>query len=394
MISGATIVYLSAVDWNAPWHGPQELATRFGAAGNRVIYVETVGWRRPRVFDLPRVVGRVRRARVGRRRGPSTAAALPPGVELVSPLLIPGARSRLARHVNRRRMLATLRPMIADAHPLVLWIYTPAYAPLDLVGALGEDLCLYHCTQHHAGRPLAPPSTAEVERKLMAAADLVVADGILLYEERVRRHPFVYRIPSGVNPESQADATPAAWSARLARPVIGYMGTVDHRIDPGLLAAAARAHPEWSIAVVGPVVDIDVGELSALDNVTLLGPVPISQVPDALAAFDVALMPYADIAMTRYTYPAKLHQYLAAGLPIVSTPLPDLDEFDDLVVQAGDAPSFVGSIERALGTPPRADERRAVAARHTWEARAEAVSAAIEAHLAGDPPPSSREFRA
>lgn len=393
MISGLTIVYMSAVDWSAPWHGPQELAKRFGAAGNRVLYVEPVGWRRPRAFDVPRVVGRVRRALTSRgSRGPSPAPAR--GVEIVSPLLIPGARSSAERTINRRLMLRALRARLDDSRPRVLWIYTPAHLTSDLVGALEEDLCIYHCTQHHAGRPLAPPQTAQVERALIAKADLVIADGILLYREREPLHDHVYRIPSGVDFDAQTDAAPAGWAAKLGRPLIGYMGTIDHRIDPGLIAKAAEAHPDWSFAVVGPVVDIDVDRLAALPNVTLTGPIPFSQVPGALAAFDVGLMPYADIEMTRYTYPAKLHQYLAAGLPIVSSPLPDLEEFSGLVHQAATSTDFTAGIERALEESPRATERRAVAAANTWSARAEATSALIEAHLAETPPPSSADFRA
>ena len=130
MISDATILYLSAVDWDAPWHGPQELAKRMGAAGNHVVYVETVGWRRPRLFDARRVLGRARRAAQGgrshtRRTGPS------PGVQLVSPLLIPGAGSSPERSFNRRRLLSAVRPLIGDGRPLILWIYTPAHLTND-----------------------------------------------------------------------------------------------------------------------------------------------------------------------------------------------------------------------------------------------------------------------
>ncbi len=389
MISGATIVYLSAVDWASPWHGPQELAARMGAAGNRVIYVETVGWRRPRAFDVPRVLGRLRRALRSRRAAPPPPA---PGVELVSPLLIPGARSRLTRAVNRRLMTRALRGRAGDGRPRILWAYTPANVTVDLVGALGEDLALYHCTQHHAGRPLAPPGTAAIEAELMDRVDLVIADGIRLFEERVGRHPFVYRIPSGANADDHAGASPPAWTAALRRPVVGFLGTVDHRIDPSLISAAATAHPEWTVLVVGPVTDIDVSELRALPNVEMRGHVPIGEVPGVLAAFDVGLMPYADIEMTAYTYPAKLHQYLAAGLPIVSTPLPDLDDFPGLVEQAP-AAGFVAAVERALAAPPDADARRRVASANTWAARAEATSAVIAAHLAGTPPPSSRDVR-
>lgn len=393
MISDATILYLSAVDWDAPWHGPQELAKRMGAAGNHVVYVETVGWRRPRLFDARRVLGRAKRAAQGsrsqtRRTEPS------PGVQLVSPLLIPGAGSSPERSFNRRRLLSAVRPLIGNGRPLILWIYTPAHLTNDLIGALDEDLCIYHCTQHHAGRPHAPKRTPELERQIMARADLVIADGILLYEERERLHPRVYRIPSGVDSDSLAETEPASWAGGMPRPIVGYMGSIDHRIDPDLIATAARAHPEWSFVAVGPIVDIDVSTLSALPNVALLGQVPISEVPRALAAFDVGLMPYANIEMTRYTYPAKLHQYLAAGLPIISTPLPDLEEFADLVRQASTATDFVTQIEQALDAPRLAPKRRAVASEHTWAARAEAISALISAHLEGNPPSSSSDFRA
>jgi hypothetical protein len=100
-------------------------------------------------------------------------------------------------------------------------------------------------------------------------------------------------------------------------------------------------------------------------------------------------MPYADQPMTRYTYPAKLHQYLAAGLPIASTPLPDLVEFGDLVEVGEGRDGLVAAVSRALDAPRREDERRAVAARNTWERRAEDMSAVIEGHLEGSPPPSS-----
>jgi glycosyltransferase involved in cell wall biosynthesis len=398
VITDATIVYLSATDWDGAWHGPQELAKRFGEAGNRVIYVETLGWRRPRLFDVPRIAGRLGKAMRGRlgraRRGRLAASASrppAPGVELVSPLLIPGARTRAEIALNRRLLLRTLAARLGRSprRPVILWIYTPSRLTVGLPGALGEDLCLYHCTQSHPDRPIAPPDTAQAERKLIALADLVVVDGIRLYEERAPLHPHVYRIPSGVNPDQHDAARPLAFAGSVRRPVIGYMGTIDHRIDPGLLTGLARARPDASLVLVGPVVDADVRELAALPNVVLHGPVPIEQVPAALAGFDVGVMPYADQPMTPYTYPAKLHQYLAAGLPIASTPLPDLAEFADLVEVGEGAAGLAAAVARALSGPRREDERRRVAAENTWERRAERLSSVLEGHLAGAPPPSS-----
>ena len=392
VISGTTFVYLSACDWSAPWHGPQEIAVRLGAAGNRVVYVETLGWRRPRSFDLPRIGARLARAAGARLRSQGTIVA--PGVERLSPLLLPGASSRPAHALNRQLLLRLLRPRLAGRHgQLVLWIYTPSRLALDLVGALGEDLAVYHCTQAYAHRPLAPPDTSEVEERLIERVGAVVVDGIALYEERRVRHPYVYRVPTGVNAGDYSGASPPRWAAGLRRPVIGYLGTVDHRVDPTLLAAVARARPESSVLLVGPVVDADVGGLAALPNVVLHGHVPIDEVPSVLAAFDVGVLPYAEHAMTRYTYPAKLHQYLAAGLPIASTPLPDLTEFEHLVEVGRGPAGFARAVERALASPRREPERRAVAARNTWEARLGALSAIVSGHLSGAPPPPSRDFR-
>jgi UDP-galactopyranose mutase len=390
VITGATVVYLSASDWDALWHGPQEVAVRLGAAGNRVIYVETLGWRRPRAFDLPRIARRLRRALGARAaRGGRPARRPAPGVEVVSPLLVPGPVPAPVRAANRRALRRMIAPRVAGHEgPLVLWVYTPSRLSVELVGAFGEDLAVYHCTQGHAQRPLAPPDTAAMEDRLMSRVGAVVVDGIELYRERVARHPHVYRIPSGVNVDDHGDVAPASWAAGLRRPVVGYMGHVNHRVDPALLAAVARARPDWTVLVVGPVSEVAVDDLAALPNVVMHGRVPIEEVPAALAAFDVGVMPYADIPMNRYCYPAKLHQYLAAGLPIASVPLPDLEEFAGLVETGSGPEGLLAAIERALAGDRRAEERRAVAARNTWEHRMDALSRVVEGHLGGAPPPS------
>lgn len=393
MIKGATILYMSATDWTYAWHGPQELALRMARAGNRVVYVEPLGWRRPRLFDAGRIAGRVRRALSRSARTP--AAAPDPNLRIVSPLLIPGARSRAGTAVNRRLLLRQIVSHLGDRGdgPLVLWQYTPTRLAADLVGAFGEDLALYHCTQGHAHRPFAPPDTALVERELMERSAMVVVDGIRLFEERAPLHPHVYRVPSGVNPGSHLDAELPDWMRALPRPVLGYMGSVDHRLDIDLLMETAMAFPQGSLVVVGPVTDVNVSALGALPNVHLTGHVPVDEVPGALTGFDVGLMPYADQPMTPYTYPAKLHQYLAAGLPIASTPLPDLADFPGMAEQGDRGDGFIDAVRRALASDVEPADRRAVAAANTWEARAEAMSALLEAGLAGAPPASSADFR-
>jgi hypothetical protein len=279
MISGATIVYLSATDWGAPWHGPQELAVRFAQAGNRVVYVETTGWRRPRLSDASRVAGRLARAT---RRGAGAPAVEPPaGVEIVSPIVVPGARSRPARALNQAALSRLLRSRVdADTAPPILWIYTPTSATVDLAKRFPRSVLLYHCTQSYPHRPHAPANIADLQRRLTDLADAVVVDGIRLYEELAPLHAHVYRIPSGVNPDVHLDAAPPPWLARARRPVVGFLGTVGDAVDPGLLAAVARARPDWTVAVVGPVVDTDVSELAGLGNIV---PTARSRLPTSRA---------------------------------------------------------------------------------------------------------------
>lgn len=362
---GTRVIYLSACDWSAPWHGPQEIAARLGADGYRVAYVETLGRRRPRLADLGRMARRVR----GAANGLVAAGEPSPGVTIVAPLVIPGARWRPEHAINRTLVARALRQTRREGSPSILWVYTPSVLAVNLVRRVPADLIIYHCTQSHRHRPAAPRGTQALESAIMDAADLVVTDGIELYRERLPRHPRVVRIPSGVNPWDATHVREPQWAAGLARPRIGYLGSVDHRIDVGLLEALARAHPEWPLVLVGPIDDAAVGPLRRLPNVHFRPQISIAEVPAALSAFDVGLMPYADIPMTRYTYPAKLHPYLAAGLPIATTPLPDLEEFGNLVETGTGAAGFVAAVERAVSRPRRSDLRRSVARRNTWSSR-------------------------
>jgi hypothetical protein len=375
------VTYLAACDWSAPWHGPQEIARRLGADGHRVAYVETLGRRRFRPSDLPRAAGRVRRALA--RRPP--AAGPSAGVTLVSPLVLPGAQHRAERALNMALVSRALRRAGAAERPDILWVYTPTALACDLVDRSPARLVLYHCTQSHRHRPGAPRETEAYERRVMSRAGLVVTDGIELYRERAGHHPHVVRIPSGVSPWQDGSAAPPGWARSLPRPVVGYLGSIDHRIDLRLVEAVARRRPDWSVVLVGPVGDVSVDAVSRLPNVHLHGQVPAEQVPSVLAAFDVGVMPYAGIDMTRYTYPAKLHQYFAAGLPIASTGLPDLAEFADLVETGDGEGGFADAVARAAAGPDRASERRAVASRNTWESRYADLREAICTALAAAP---------
>jgi glycosyltransferase involved in cell wall biosynthesis len=153
--------------------------------------------------------------------------------------------------------------------------------------------------------------------------------------------------------------------------VLGYVGVLDERLDLDLLREVACALPDWEVQMVGPIAKIDRAELPQAANLRYLGARDYDELPDVMAGFDVAMMPFAANEATRSISPTKTLEYLAAGLPVVSTPVPDVvSDYGHIVDIASDAESFAGHCERAyaLGDTTHADAAvEAVLARNGWD---------------------------
>jgi glycosyltransferase involved in cell wall biosynthesis len=242
---------------------------------------------------------------------------------------------------------------------LILWFYTPM--ALAFAGHLRPALTVYDCMDELSAFRGAPPDLLRLEEELLRRADLVFTGGVSLYEAKRRRHGNVHAFPSSVDIPHFARArqpSPLALEQdRLPRPRLGYYGVIDERLDTVLLAEVARLRPSWQIVMVGPVVKIDVADLPRAPNLHYLGGRSYEELPDYVAGWDVALMPFARNRSTRYISPTKTPEYLAAGKPVVSTPIPDVvREYGEpgLVSIAGDAAGFVAAAERYLGQWDRA----------------------------------------
>ena len=171
--------------------------------------------------------------------------------------------------------------------------------------------------------------------------------------------------------------------AALPRPVIGFYGTLRDWVDLDLIAGVAKARPQWSIALIGQQLD-DVATVRGLPNVHLLGRKPHAELPAYCKGFDVGLIPYRIDQRMTYVNPIKLREYLSAGVPVVSTRVPEVERMIDrsghLAQIADDAPGFVAAIERALAgdSPARRQERSAAMATETWPARVEQISRIVD----------------
>jgi glycosyltransferase involved in cell wall biosynthesis len=156
----------------------------------------------------------------------------------------------------------------------------------------------------------------------------------------------------------------------MKRPILGWFGVVDERVDYQMVGEMARVRPEWSFAMVGPVVKVDPNLLPVFPNLYWLGGRDYQVLPNYCRAFDVNMMCFAINAATEYINPTKALEYLATGKPVVSTPVKDVvRQYSDLVEIAKTAEDFVLAAERVMQHPDPTKIARGIemAKRSSWE---------------------------
>lgn len=389
MLGDRDIVFLSSLEWDQLWQGHQELASRLAAAGNRVLYVENIGVRAPRWQDRSRVVSRLQRWSGGVVRGGPREVA--DGLWVTAPLLLPPF-GRGRRTVNRRLLI----PAVARAasglgmRDPIVWTYLPTDTALDLISRLRSPRspAVYSCLAEFSQLASDAGALARCERTLMATCDLVFAlPGLVGYCEQHSRRvmPWTPAVSTELFDPARAPRPPAAL-AGVRRPIVGYVGGLHRHVDFGLLDALALKRPDWTWALVGPL-QAPVGRLRERPNVRLLGAVNHTELPGAVGAFDVGIVPYDVSAYTDSVMPTKIGEYLAMGKPVVSTAIPGAVALErstaGLVVTAPACPDdFVSAIERAMALAAGAgvgDRCRALAETWAWSRRIDEMSAALVA---------------
>jgi glycosyltransferase involved in cell wall biosynthesis len=311
----------------------------------------------------------------------------------VNPLVIPLPGFPLAQWMNAHILAASLRHHCRQ-HGLrrpIMWTFLPNVD--RLVGRLGERMVIYHCVDEYSAFSGVPrEAIIRMERNLIRRADLVITSAERLRDERLSVNPRTYFVSHGVDvdhfgralePETQVPDELRG----MSHPILGFFGLLADWVDVDLLREVAVARPDWSIVLVGKAVT-DLGPLRGLRNVHILGQKPYGALPGYCRGFDVGIIPFRMNELTVRANPLKLREYLAAGLPVVSTPLPEVARYDGLVHLATGVQPFLAAIELALATRSEGMRRRRVDAmrREGWEARVEEISVLINQHVdAGAP---------
>ncbi len=351
------------------------------AERNHVVWVNYHGSRRPAASfaDAGAIAAKLRQVIQGPRRASKN-------ITVVTPLVVPLPGNAAVAKLNRRLMTRQIRSVLRGLpdRPTQLWSFAPDVD--TLCGQFDEERVVYYCVDafsEFAGYDR--EAILAAERRLASRADLLVTTSQTLFDDKRALNDHTILVPHGVDCEHFARAGDdrlaiPADIAVLPRPVLGFWGLIEDWLDVQLIADVAAARPDWSIAFVGDV-STDVSYLAGLSNVHMLGRRRYDDLPGYAKGFDVGLIPFRINELTRAVNPIKLREYLAAGLPVVSTPLPEVQRYQQFVEIATSPQAFVAACDRAIkaDSEDARTRRRSAMREESWPAKVEQISNALDA---------------
>ena len=389
VLRGHDILCFSSIDWQFIWQGHQEIMSTLAANGNRVLFVENTGVRAPVIRDLPRVRQRLRNW----WRGTKGFRQERENLFVYSPILLPFPYSWSVRRINRvllRRALRRWMRAIGFGRPVV-WTFLPTPLVRDVIPDMDPLVSIYYCIDDFASSSKAARRITQSEQQLFRECDLVFVTSDKLRERAERFSRSVHLFPFGVSFDKFARANASSREmpddlATLTRPVVGYVGGIHRWMDLELIAGVARQMPDVTFAMVGPS-QVDLGPVDGIPNVRWFGKRAHDEIPRYIKGFDAGIVPYLLTEYTANVYPTKLNEYLAMGVPVVATDLPEIRRFNadhgPSVAVAGTVETFVAALRIALGGSTETERARRieVARENSWVARIARMSRLIETAL-------------
>lgn len=328
------LLCFSHLRWDYVWQRPQHLISR-AAQHYRVVFLEEPLY--------------------GEVAVPEMSATRRWAVTVATPILPNAMQGQGALITSAMRSLVDELVAGNPSPERIFWYYTPM--ALAFSRQIVPDLCVYDNMDELSAFHAAPPELLALESELFQRADLVFTGGQSLFESKRDRHPDVHGFPSSVDAAhfqvARRHRSDPADQASIARPRFGFFGVIDERMDLDLVRSAAEMRPGWNFILIGPTAKIDPSMLPQRPNLHWLGPKQYAELPSYLAGWDVGFMPFALNEATRFISPTKTPEFLAAGVPVVSTPILDVVRpygEKALVAIAQSAEEFVKAGERILQT--------------------------------------------
>jgi len=379
MIAGKNIICIASNWFFDPTSKHQVM--KLLAEQNHILWINYHGSRRVTASagDLKTVVNRLGQFLAGPRQ-------VAPTITVLTPIVLPLPSSPCVRRLNGWTLVRQIRRALRrlGPRPVQVWSFAPDVS--FLAGQFTEERLVYYCVDefsefagYHA------PTIRSQERELIGRADLVVTTSQRLLASKRSLHPQTHLVTHGVDCDHFSRATDPTMPipddvADLPHPILGFFGLIQEWVDLDLLAEVARRRPDWSVVLIGEL-RVDRKPAAKPPNLHFLGRRAYDDLPGYCRAFDVGLIPFRVNELTLNVNPIKLREYLAAGLPVVSTPLPEVAAYAPMVEIADGVDAFVDACDRALAAdnPEQVHHRQAAMRAETWRAKVEHLSQLVEA---------------
>lgn len=359
------MVYISSVAWDYMWQRPQQLAVGFAAEGKRVLYVEPP----ISILSLMKHPSQIK-ALFGNRSAKN--------VILHAPLIVAPIRMRLFKKSNMFLMAWSIKralKAIGFKKPVIMICHAEV---AKVIPYFKENLICFDCVDEASEFPDIPEDIISQENLLLQESDIVFVTAEKLLISKSKRHHNVKLVPNGADVEHFSEAEEGTNLVKpydlqeIVNPIIGYYGAIASWIDFDMLFEAARRNPQWTFLFIGPVIT-NIPSYPA--NVRVLPPKKYEELPRYLRYFNICIIPFVINELTRNTNPIKMYEYLAAGKPVIATPLPEAAKHSGIVKIVNSVEEFENAIQESLieGRPELVMERQKLAIENSWTRRCQAI---------------------
>lgn len=394
MIEGKNIVCVGFPSWEGDYMKTIVQILSVLALKNNVLYVDYQHTYKDVVFGflgknktpIKNVLGFQKRLnKIDLANGASVHVLTPPPVVPINWMESSVWYERMLK-LNARKISLVVQEAINELHfynPIVINAFNPSYG-LYLQGDFNEKLLLYYCYDEIGEAVWCKKHGARLEEKFIPKVDGVITTSPELQRRKESMNPNCHLVANGVDfahfyrPNQLKKNLQKSPNATIQ---VGYLGSVDNRLDYDLLSKVIKSYPEWHFNFVGRITD-EAGKqkLSVFPNVFFLGAKPYEELPDYLYQFDIGIIPFVKNEFTKGILPLKINEYLAAAIPVVTTDFADLKDFGDNISIAGNPGLFIQKLKEEVenNTEEKIWQRTTLAQENSWENRVEQLSNIIK----------------
>jgi glycosyltransferase involved in cell wall biosynthesis len=380
MLKNRNILFFSADDWGCGLMTSKTHIADILSEENNLLYINSIGLREPKISaeDTVKIFRKLGRFFKGAQKVKNR-------MWVYTPIVIPFHRFKIVQTINKWLLISYIRFLkwkLKLTDP-ILFTFLPN--TVDVVGKLGAKKIVYYCVDEFSEFVGVPTKMViDMEKRLIEKSDIVFATSLKLYDNKRKFNNNTYFMPHGVDVAHFSKALDSNTVipkdiADIPHPVVGFFGLIEEWIDQELIIKIAREKPDWSILLIGKI-NADISRLKEYKNIHIIGARNYKDLPSYCKIFDVATIPFVINELTLNVNPIKLREYLAAGIPVVSTSLPEVKSYSDHAYIADNHDEFLKALEIAINanTPENKRSRMDFIKNESWMSKIEKISDTIE----------------